>query len=76
MTYIASIDVIEATKSESFLILYQLPALSEQQALVVKQVAENEAPPRAVRQAVVENCQGWVVRVIAKLPCVWFRYHR
>ncbi|KUL85441.1 hypothetical protein ZTR_06785 [Talaromyces verruculosus] len=40
MTYIPSIDVIDATKSESFLILYQLPALTEQQALVVKQVAE------------------------------------
>lgn len=68
MSYVPSMDVVDATKSESFLTLYQLAALTEQQAMVVKEVADNEPPPRAVnRQAVVENCQGWAVRVIAKL---------
>lgn len=69
MSYVPpSIDAIDATKSESFLTLYQLAVLTEQQALVVKEVADNDPSPRAVnRQAVVENCQGWAVRVIAKL---------
>lgn len=59
MTYIPSIDVIDATQSEPFLTLHQLAALTEQQAIVFKQVADNELPHRPVsRQAVVENCSG------------------
>ncbi|PGH18290.1 hypothetical protein AJ79_00629 [Helicocarpus griseus UAMH5409] len=37
-------------------------------ALAVKEVVEQEPPPRAENQAAVkENCQSWAVRVIAKL---------
>ncbi|EEH33099.2 hypothetical protein PAAG_04152 [Paracoccidioides lutzii Pb01] len=54
--------------SASFSNAYNLAVVTDAQALIVKQVAENEPPPRAVnRQAVVENCQGWTIRVIAKL---------
>lgn len=68
MTYQPSIDSVDRTNSESFLNLYQLAVVTEQQAMVVKQVADGEPPPRAAnRQSVMENCQGWAVRVIAKL---------
>jgi hypothetical protein len=69
MTYQPSdgpIDII--TESESFSTLYQLATLTEEEAMVVKEVAECEPPPRAPnRRAVVEICQGWSVRVIARL---------
>lgn len=39
----------------------------QQQATVVKQVAENEPPRTPNRQSLRENCQGWTVRVISKL---------
>jgi hypothetical protein len=56
MSYVPSIDLIDATKSESFLTLYQLVVVTEQQAMVVKEVADTEPPPRAInRQAVVES---------------------
>ncbi|KZF22289.1 hypothetical protein L228DRAFT_149852 [Xylona heveae TC161] len=58
----------DITNSESFLNLYQLAVVTEEQAMVVKQIADSEPPPRAPnRQSVTENCQGWTVRVIAKL---------
>ncbi|PYI29850.1 hypothetical protein BP00DRAFT_347763 [Aspergillus indologenus CBS 114.80] len=60
--------LVDITTSASFLNLYQLAVVTEQQAMVVKQVADSELPPRAPnRQSVRENCQGWTVRVIAKL---------
>ncbi|QKX59034.1 uncharacterized protein TRUGW13939_06163 [Talaromyces rugulosus] len=68
MTYQPSTCEINLFDSESFLNAYELAVLNEQQAAVVRQVAENEPPPRAPnRQSVLENCQGWTVRVIAKL---------
>jgi hypothetical protein len=61
-------NLINETQAESFSTLYQLAVVSEEQARLVKQVAECEPPPNAsIRQFVVENCQGWSVRVIAKL---------
>lgn len=68
MTYQPSKDAIKLWLSPSFLASYQLAALTEQQAMLVKDIAEHETPPRAInRQSVNENCQGWTVRVIAKL---------
>ncbi|OAX76926.1 hypothetical protein ACJ72_08781 [Emergomyces africanus] len=68
MSYQPSLAPTNILDSESFLAAYDLAVITDAQALAVKQVAENESPPNAVnRQAVVENCQGWTVRVIAKL---------
>ncbi|KAN0071827.1 hypothetical protein V8E54_010423 [Elaphomyces granulatus] len=68
MTYQPSNYLFNIADSESFLNLYQLAVVTEQQATMVKQVADSEAPPRAPnRQSVKENCQGWTVRVISKL---------
>lgn len=56
------------TNSESFFNIYNLATVDEYQAVVVKQVAESEPPPKAENRAsVTENCQGWAVRVITKL---------
>ncbi|EGE08384.1 hypothetical protein TEQG_07494 [Trichophyton equinum CBS 127.97] len=68
MTYQAPNRSVDITSSASFLTMYQLAVVTEQQAAVVKEVADNETPPRAPnRQSVKENCQGWTVRVITKL---------
>ncbi|EEH18724.2 hypothetical protein PABG_01043 [Paracoccidioides brasiliensis Pb03] len=68
MSYQPSPGPINILQSLSFSNAYNLAAITDAQALIVKQVAENEPPPTAVnRQAVVENCQGWTIRVIAKL---------
>lgn len=68
MTYRPSNIPINVLNSASFHNIYNLAVITEQQATVVKQVADNEHPPRAPnRQSVRENCQGWTVRVIAKL---------
>ncbi|KAJ5774032.1 hypothetical protein N7457_008928 [Penicillium paradoxum] len=51
--------------------VYTLAVVTDGQARVaelVRQAAEEEPPPRAEnRAAVKENCQGWAVRVIARL---------
>ncbi|KAL2361832.1 hypothetical protein RJZ56_005256 [Blastomyces dermatitidis] len=68
MSYQPSPGPTNILQSASFSNAYNLAVVTDAQALIVKQVAENEPPPRAVnRQAVVENCQGWTIRVIAKL---------
>lgn len=60
--------LIDITISASFLNLYQLTVVTEQQAMVVKQVIDSELPPCAANQhSVKENCQGWTVHVITKL---------
>ncbi|CAI7565063.1 unnamed protein product [Penicillium glandicola] len=59
---------VNIVHSASFLNIYHLAVLTEQQEMVVKQIAEQELPPRAAnRQSVKENCQGWTVRVISNL---------
>ena len=64
-------SILDITSSASFLTLYQLAVVTEQQAMVVKEIADSEPPPRAPnRQSVKENCQGWSVRVITKLGIV------
>ncbi|KAM5430571.1 hypothetical protein McanCB21832_006416 [Microsporum canis] len=68
MTYQPPSGPVDVTRSASFSTMYRLAALSEQQAAVVREVADSEVPPRAPnRQSVKENCQGWAVRVIARL---------
>lgn len=68
MTYQPSTSLVDITASESFLTLYQLGIVTEVQAVVVKEVAGSESPPRASSwRSVTENCQGWTVRVIARL---------
>ncbi|OJD22874.1 hypothetical protein ACJ73_05778 [Blastomyces percursus] len=65
MIYQASDWPVDITASASFFNLYKL---NEQQAGIVKQIAEQESSPQAPsQQAVAENCQGWTVHVIAKL---------
>ncbi|KAL4936579.1 hypothetical protein BDV06DRAFT_204740 [Aspergillus oleicola] len=54
--------------SASFLNIYNLTTLTEQQVVVIGEVVTGEPPPRAPnRQSVTENSQSWVVRVIIKL---------
>ncbi|OJD23058.1 hypothetical protein ACJ73_05593 [Blastomyces percursus] len=59
MSYQPSPGPTNILQSASFSNAYNLAVVTDAQALIVKQVAENEPPPRAVnRQAIVENCQG------------------
>ena len=59
---------IDLTNTTSIFNLYQLATITDQQATMVKEIADSEFPLRAPnRQSVKENCQGWAVRVIAKL---------
>ncbi|KAL3481426.1 hypothetical protein BJX99DRAFT_164597 [Aspergillus californicus] len=68
MVHQHSTELIDITSSESFLTAYQLASVTEEQAMIVTQVANQETPPSAPnRQSVKENCQGWSVRVIARL---------
>lgn len=68
MRYQPSDRVVNIVQSATFLNIYHLAVVTEQQDMVVRQVAERETPPRAAnRQSVRENCQGWTLRVIAKL---------
>lgn len=68
MRYLPSMSPINIVNSASFLNVYQLAIVTEQQAMVVKQIAESESPPKAANRASVkENCQGWTLRVITKL---------
>lgn len=52
MTYQPSNRSIDITKSGSFLTSYQLAVLTEQQATVVKQVADREPPPSSTQSAI------------------------
>jgi hypothetical protein len=68
MRYQPSDTTINIMNSISFLNIYHLAPVTEEQGIIVRQVAEQEPPPRATnRHSVTENCQGWTVRVIAKL---------
>lgn len=68
MIYEPSIQDVDITTAENFYTLYQLAEVSEEQAGIVKEIAEGEMPPRAEdRKAVRENCQGWCVRVLGRL---------
>ena len=68
MRYQPSPHPTNITNSASFLNLYHLNTVTEQQATIVQQIAASEHPPRAMnRAAVTENCQGWTLRVISKL---------
>ncbi|PKY05772.1 hypothetical protein P168DRAFT_289203 [Aspergillus campestris IBT 28561] len=68
MTYQPSKTHTDVVNSDWFLTLYNLAIITEEQSEAVKQVAESEQPPWANnRREVTENCQGWTVRVIARL---------
>lgn len=68
MTYEPSDGPTDIVNSESFSTIYHLAELTEEQALLVKEIAEMEPPPRAPdRRSATENCQGWAVRVIGRL---------
>lgn len=68
MTYEPSIQDVDITRAENFYTLYQLAEISEEQAGIVKEIAEGEMPPKAEnRKSVRENCQGWCVRVLGRL---------
>ena len=68
MRYQPSDRMVNIVQSTTFLNIYQLAVVTEQQDILIRQTAEREPPPRAAnRQSVRENCQGWTVRVIAKL---------
>lgn len=68
MTYEPSIQDVDITTAENFYTLYQLAEISEEQAGIVKEIAEGEMPPKAENRAAVgENCQGWCVRVLGRL---------
>lgn len=68
MTYEPSDGPTDIVNSECFSNIYHLAELTEDQALLVKQIAELEPPPGAPdRRSATENCQGWAVRVIARL---------
>ncbi|KAF9251285.1 hypothetical protein DTO013E5_1704 [Penicillium roqueforti] len=71
MKYDPSTDKINVVDAGFTANIYTLAVVSEDQARVaklVKQAAEEELPPQAEnRKSVTENCQGWTVRVIARL---------
>lgn len=68
MAYEPSSQPDPITASETFLNMYELATLTDETAAVVRKVAEQEPPPQAEsRRDVTENCQGWDVRVLAKL---------
>ncbi|KAE8404988.1 hypothetical protein BDV37DRAFT_246209 [Aspergillus pseudonomiae] len=68
MRYQPSPQSINVVSSASFLNLYHLATVTEQQAATVQQITASEPPPRAMnRAAVKDNCQGWVLRVMSSL---------
>lgn len=68
MSYQSSDTPIDIIQSDDFVNIYILAVLTDKQEMAVRQVVEQEPPPRAAdRLSVTENCQGWCVRVIAKL---------
>ncbi|EEP82220.1 predicted protein [Uncinocarpus reesii 1704] len=68
MAYTPSSDPVQILDSDTFQDIFLLANLTDGQAAVVRQLAEQEPPPRAAsRKEVKENCQGWAVRVLARL---------
>lgn len=68
MQFKPSDNKINIVQSRSFLDIYELAKVTDRQMELVKQVAEQESPPRAPnRHSVKENCQGWTLRVLARL---------
>ncbi|EYE90167.1 uncharacterized protein EURHEDRAFT_382226 [Aspergillus ruber CBS 135680] len=68
MAYEPSVQAVDITRAENFYTLYQLVEVSEEQAGIVREIAEGEMPPKAENRAAVrENCQGWCVRVLGRL---------
>lgn len=66
MSYVEDIRRVEL--SDDFKDSYQLATITQEQAEEVREVAKSEVPPKAKdRASVVENCQGWAVRVVERL---------
>lgn len=54
--------------SETYLNAYQIATLDQNGTAWVDYYANNTAPPQAAdRASVIENCQGWLVRVLRAL---------
>ncbi|KAI1965381.1 hypothetical protein LOZ58_001228 [Ophidiomyces ophidiicola] len=59
---------VQILDSESLKDIYFIALVTEKQAAIVKQIADQEPPPRAARRKEEkENCQGWVIRVLSRL---------
>ncbi|OQE44423.1 hypothetical protein PENCOP_c002G06661 [Penicillium coprophilum] len=68
MQYLPSAGLVNVVQSDSFVSIYNLADVTEEQQTMVRNVAEAEDPPRAKdRKSVTENCQGWTIRVVTKL---------
>ncbi|KAI5300712.1 hypothetical protein KEM55_005628 [Ascosphaera atra] len=68
MSYGHSSEPTLLTASDGFKTAYVLADITEEQAAIVKECADEIAPPRAANRAAVrENCQNWAVRVIGAL---------
>lgn len=64
MRYQPSACQTSITNAASFLNLYHLVTVTEQQVAIVQQIAASEPPPRAMnRDAVTENCHRKLSRV-------------
>lgn len=66
--FMSYVEDVRAELSDDFRDSYQLATITKEQAEEVREVAKSEAPPMAKdRASVVENCQGWAVRVVERL---------
>ena len=68
MRYAPSTEPVKPVTLEGYMTSYDPAAISEDQVAVVREIAGKEPPPSApTRRRVIENCQGWVVRVMGQL---------
>lgn len=68
MRYAPSTEPVNPVTLEGYVTSYELAAISDDQVAVVREIARKEPPPSAPnRRMVIENCQGWVVRVMGQL---------
>ena len=68
MRYALSTEPVNPVTLEGYVTSYELAAISEDQVAVVREIAGKEPPPSAPnRRMVIENCQGWVVRLTGQL---------
>ncbi|KAL5356267.1 hypothetical protein BJX96DRAFT_142567 [Aspergillus floccosus] len=68
MQYAHSPEPVNIVNLEAFFDIYHLASASEDQVATLRQIVASEPPPRAESRALVmENCQGWAVRVVSRL---------
>ena len=67
MRYAPLTEPVNPVTLEGYVTSYELAAISEDQVAVVREIAGKEPPPSAPnRRMIIENCQGWVVRVMGQ----------